>query len=364
MRANAGRAARARAFSAYRFGTRDDVGTLPMYGGREDDDDDDDDAENGKYRTNVTSRALLRARVAISRNERLVWLSLTAMTIVARWAFDGKANDVPSAMGPMPVSRRTVMERRVMAQVVAVDELVVVPGHGVYAGSNFLAAREDRHWALEPHQLLEGEANSFIEHMERGVREVAKNPRALLVFSGGKTRREAGAISEASSYWQVSRAFDWFGVDADVERRVFTEEHARDSFENLLFSVSRFFELTRRFPSKITVVGFQSKRERFQKLHREAIRYPESNFTYIGTTALNEKEMAAGEVKVRAAFERDPFGCRGELALKRRERDPFNEGAPYSSEVKILSAFWLHIDTCSQRPFKGILPWSPGVILK
>jgi hypothetical protein len=200
--------------------------------------------------------------------------------------------------------------------------------------------------------------------MELGVKEVAKNPKALLMFSGGKTRMEGGALSEAVSYWQVSRAFDWFGVDSSMETRAFTEEHARDSFENLLFSICRFYELTGRFPQKITVVGFEAKRERFTDHHVKAIGYPGSNFTYIGTVAVNEEEMQEGEIAMRAKFAQDPYGCRGELERKRLARDPFNEGVPYSSRVKGLSQLFLHIDTCSQRIYKGILPWSPGVMFR
>ena len=124
--------------------------------------------------------------------------------------------------------------------------------------------------------------------MELGSRRWRKSQRAA-AFLGGKTKSDAGAISEASSYWQVSKAFDWFGVDVGVQSRVFTEEHARDSFENLFFSVNRFYELTQRFPRKITIVGFRAKRERFEKLHLNAIAYPEANFTYIGTVSLNER---------------------------------------------------------------------------
>ena len=142
---------------------------------------------------------------------------------------------VPSPSRGRPVLRRTVSERRAELRVGGeVNELVIVPGHAVYLGSNYLSAKDDTNWALESYQLLEGEAKTFIEHMELGVKEVAKNPNALLLFSGGKTKSDAGAISEASSYWQVSKAFDWFGVDVGVQSRVFTEEHARDSFENLL----------------------------------------------------------------------------------------------------------------------------------
>lgn len=42
----------------------------------------------------------------------------------------------------------------------------------------------------------------------------------------------------------------------EVRSRALTEEHARDSFENLLFSVCRFRELTGSYPHNITVKAF------------------------------------------------------------------------------------------------------------
>lgn len=56
--------------------------------------------------------------------------------------------------------------------------------------------------------------------------------------------------------------------------RMVTEEFARDSHENLLFSICRFSEMTGNYPSKITVVGFEFKRQRFQDIHRYSIGYP------------------------------------------------------------------------------------------
>lgn len=43
------------------------------------------------------------------------------------------------------------------------------------------------------------------------------------------------------------------GKQESVRGRALTEEHARDSFENLLFSVCRFRELTGTYPHNITV---------------------------------------------------------------------------------------------------------------
>ena len=60
--------------------------------------------------------------------------------------------------------------------------------------------------------------------------------------------------------------------------RVVSEEFARDSYENLLFSLCRFFEMTGRYPEKLTVVGFGFKEKRFTDLHRKAVRFPKERF--------------------------------------------------------------------------------------
>jgi hypothetical protein len=44
--------------------------------------------------------------------------------------------------------------------------------------------------------------------------------------------------------------------------RVATEEYALDSYQNLLFAIARFKEVTGRRPFKITVVGYGMKRRR------------------------------------------------------------------------------------------------------
>lgn len=51
---------------------------------------------------------------------------------------------------------------------------------------------------------------------------------------------------------------DFEGNRNSVRDRALTEEHARDSFENLLFSICRFRELTGSYPHNITVcpLGF------------------------------------------------------------------------------------------------------------
>lgn len=54
------------------------------------------------------------------------------------------------------------------------------------------------------------------------MQEAAQDDLSVLVFSGGYTREDAGAISEAGSYWQVADSLQWFG-HTSVKRRALLE---------------------------------------------------------------------------------------------------------------------------------------------
>lgn len=83
--------------------------------------------------------------------------------------------------------------------------------------------------------------------------------------------------------------------------RATTETYALDSYQNLLFSVARFHEVTGRYPSQITVVGYEMKRRRFEELHRAAIRFPVVLFEYVGLEppATGDETTTAREGEVR-----------------------------------------------------------------
>ena len=234
-------------------------------------------------------------------------------------------------------------------------DLVVVCGHAVYRSGDYSRAGEESSWYLEDYQKVQGRAGTFLEHAKVGVMEAANNPKALLVFSGGKTRKSAGSLGEGTSYWEVARANSWFGKVDTVATRAFTEDFARDSLENVMFSITRFHELTGKVPRKLTVVGYEFKRERFVDLHRAALRFPRDRFVYVGTGAAGtEERSSASEVDVRAQFRADPYGCSGELRRKRRARDPFNVGQPYSRTNPELEPLLSH---CGPELFDGKLPW-------
>ena len=81
--------------------------------------------------------------------------------------------------------------------------------------------------------------------------------------------------------------------------RATTEDYALDSYQNLLFSLARFHEYTGRWPSKITVVGYEMKRRRFTDLHRAALRWPADRFEYVGVDAEGDDAEVARKGEVR-----------------------------------------------------------------
>lgn len=111
------------------------------------------------------------------------------------------------------------------------------------------------------------------------VQEVLTDPRSLLIFSGyafptnhnypltflplsGQTRPDIPPTTEAQSYLRLALATHLLPPPPDFYRAT-TEEFALDSFENVLFSLARFKEMTGRWPERMTVIGFEMKRARY-----------------------------------------------------------------------------------------------------
>lgn len=234
------------------------------------------------------------------------------------------------------------------------ENLVLVAGHAVYVADNFNDPASDNSWFLRVFQR--GEPPFYIEHIRNGVDFAADDPKALLVFSGGQTRYEAGPKSEAQSYWMVADHFNWWWR-ADVRLRATTEEFARDSFENLLFSICRFYECCATYPQKVTVVSWGFKKERFE-LHRKAIHFPKSRFIFKGVNNPVDLDSAMqGESDAVKLLRHDPYGVKEDkdyLGDKKRRQNPFNRQQPYLVSCSQLAGLLLH-----RGPdyFDGELPW-------
>lgn len=221
------------------------------------------------------------------------------------------------------------------------ERLIVVPGHAPLSqnvrpdqlpSSDQIAA--DQHWELQSFQA--GEPPFYIDHIRAGVDRLHQDPGSVLMFSGGHTREAAGPWSEAASYLAVAGLHNfWQATDteaAQLERRTLKEEHARDSLENLRFSLGLFYQQYHRLPSFITVVGWGFKSQRFDQ-HRQALGIPAERFAYHG---VNEPADLAGaqqgEAKALTLFQQDPLGEKPLLSQKKQQRNPHNQVIPYPDD--------------------------------
>jgi hypothetical protein len=78
--------------------------------------------------------------------------------------------------------------------------LIMVAGHSIYTSSSCSKTDREDSLFLEPYQKHPGQAATFLAHIKEGVDIAARNEGALLLFSGGEMRKDAGLRSESQSY--------------------------------------------------------------------------------------------------------------------------------------------------------------------
>lgn len=248
------------------------------------------------------------------------------------------------------------------------QDLVLVGGHAPFkaAVSDVPADSQcDEPWVLQPFQS--GEPPFYLEHIRQGVALTRDNPRSLLIFSGGRTRPEAGEWSEARTYLEIARSHRFWRSDAggptspsfdEMTRRTTTEVFARDSFENLLFAICRFQQCVGSYPRNVMAVGWAFKAERFG-LHRKALSYPSPRFQYLGVNDPVDPDSAReGERNAIGLFRKFPYGAGGPLAEKRARRNPFSQEHDYR-RCPGLQSFFAFMDqgANAKRLFVEKLPW-------
>ncbi|MDL1957364.1 MAG: hypothetical protein LWW95_10040 [Candidatus Desulfofervidus auxilii] len=224
---------------------------------------------------------------------------------------------------------------------------------------------KDNNWILEPFQI--GEPPFYIEHVRRGIVHIANNPNALLVLSGGQIKQ--GKWSGAKTYLSIAKYYKFWIPDefeikrklrTDVQNRTVTEDYARDSFENLLFSICRFQQVTGYYPYRIVVVSWTFKERRFD-LHRAAIRFPFYRFCFDGFNVPIDLPSAwRREAKIIREFRTDQYGYDPNSAIgkRRKEKNPFEKEHPYKNCPGLEAFFKFIEDPRNKRKiFPAKLPW-------
>ncbi|CAM9419772.1 unnamed protein product, partial [Discosporangium mesarthrocarpum] len=123
--------------------------------------------------------------------------------------------------------------------------------------------------------------------------------------------------------------------------------------------LTRFKEVTGRYPARVTAVGYDFKKERFEGMHRKALRIAPGAFRYRGFRPGGKFDAVAAEAGERAnalePFRADPYGCYSTaLRAKRGARDPFRRTAPYPLSCPEMEGL---LNWCGPLIYQGELPW-------
>lgn len=227
------------------------------------------------------------------------------------------------------------------------DHLIILPCHSIWTPGPTLGDSRDE-WHLANFQVEGYDHLCFKDHIIRSLQILREDPSSTLIISGGQTKKEAGVISEALSYYQLSLRMN--AVEELVDR-ITTEEFARDSFENVLFLICRYYELHGKYPQRITVVGFEFKKKRFVDEHLKNALLFKGPVVYIGNMpfpkdADNERLRSyfveLNESEDRHAlrhFKKDWYGLKLPLSDKKMKRNPFNRFHGYNTSNPPLSEF-------------------------
>ena len=174
--------------------------------------------------------------------------------------YDNLESLAPASLGGAPHTKLT--------------HLVLVPCHSVWIGDSTITdpkhiGEHDSEWAIGPKSpFLRGRTKTLKEHIKVAANIARPDPNALLIFSGGQTSSPQVHFPSRSltgSWQSTSKNWSLIPKVTPSRSRAVVEEYARDSFENLLFSLSRFREYTGGYPTKITVVGYAFKEARFSR---------------------------------------------------------------------------------------------------
>ncbi|MFN7998524.1 MAG: ElyC/SanA/YdcF family protein [Bryobacteraceae bacterium] len=235
--------------------------------------------------------------------------------------------------------------------------LLMLAGHAIYQAGKW-------------HGGYPGEEQLYERHVRDALYIYAAGHYQALIFSGGHSRPHlTPAVSNSEA--QGMRAYACETGILPAGAAVLLEEYGRDSFENLFFSILRFYREYGEWPSRVAAVSWKFKALRFY-LIACGLHIADGRFTFYGSgDPSNPKGIeafATASVQYDATIVRD-----GEIvdplhrdpryfAAKRLGRMPvsFPANSAYLARVKQEyghAALLDHVESLTPGPAWRHVPW-------
>jgi hypothetical protein len=166
--------------------------------------------------------------------------------------------------------------------------LLIVAGHAIYQNGTWYGG-------------FHGEELIYEQHVRDGLSIFRSERYEALVFSGGHTRPKLqevqnGFVTNTEAEGLLEFAFN-HGLCAGREKDIYVESYARDSFENILFSIMCFYHHNESWPSRVGIVSWKFKALRFY-LIACGLKLGDGKFIFFGSGDLylqKTMEIAAAE---------------------------------------------------------------------
>ncbi|KFX97693.1 hypothetical protein V490_02674 [Pseudogymnoascus sp. VKM F-3557] len=219
---------------------------------------------------------------------------------------------------------------------------VVIPGQETRKG-----------WGMDMANPSEKEC--WKRQIWKGLQELAVMGEKGVLMGPWYKGKPTSAAQSYLDYCKTSNYFNMFKADKyndkDLPSRIFTEDRAMDSFQNIIFSLIEFNKRYRNFPEEMTVISYELKRTRFEELHFKAAKafvFPTAQIgidvtwqgipTFIGIDprelhdpSKQEKRLALMELEMQRfdLWRLVPFGMSDDLKKKKKERNVWNIDLTY-----------------------------------
>ncbi|GME96580.1 unnamed protein product [Ambrosiozyma monospora] len=240
--------------------------------------------------------------------------------------------------------------------------LIILPCHAIYTpqkevtelSPEYLPTPEtpgpgtsQADWQLVSFQLESQDQISFLHHIYESLKVLQTDlQNSTLIISGGFTKKQIER-SESESYLKCAQDRGLISSELKNSKdKILLEECARDSFENVLFSLALYKSKFGYYPDRITIVGFEFKRYRFMNQHLKVLQFPETNIEYIGIGPIYPSQEHFGisdlkeyELKKKAFFD-DLVNCEDKFAVQLFDLNPFGSlGSKLHAKKEVRDPF-------------------------